>query len=149
VKHAFAAAELYSKARWLVSHQSAEWAVNGLGELNERVEQHVKHDRDVSPEVYKDLRNNVYGIVAARWLREKFDRTNATTILRLIGWLAKQGELPAYYDDPRLPKLPLRHDAGTAIQLMRVDERGLAEGFAATLDRNRDAIVADLGLVSR
>src|SRR5688500_16884421 len=63
LKHGFAAAELYARLRPIFGADTAEDIVVWTGEMIERVEQITKHDTDVAREVYKDLYNNLHGII--------------------------------------------------------------------------------------
>ncbi len=146
IKHAYAAAEVYSWLRPLRGADSAAKAVIWLGETNEWAERYVKPQVDWSPETYKDLRNNLSGIEAAEWLYEQEGFTSPFTRLRLIGKLAVDGDLAPLYTDPRIPPLPQQTDDGTAVLKMQEDEAQLRAQFAADVRAKADALRADLGL---
>jgi hypothetical protein len=147
LKHAYAAAELYGRLRPLLGDGIASCVVLWSGETLERVEQVTKHETDVAREVYKDLRNNLYGMVAARWLKEAENISDATTRLRLIGWLAQTDALADWAEDERIPaNLPNVPDIDAAIDAERADRAKLEAEFRAALDAHRNDIVKDLGI---
>lgn len=68
VKHAYAAAELYSVLNIVLSDQHAESLVMSLGIINEYIERVTKHNKlDSLREIMKDLHNNQAGISAVQW----------------------------------------------------------------------------------
>jgi len=146
IKHAYAAAEVYSWLRPLMGAQTAARVVIRLGETNEWAERYVKPQVDWSPETYKDLHNNLAGIEASEWLYAQAGFTSPFTRLRLIGRLAEDKDLAASHEDPRIPPLPMRTDDGTAIRKMQEDEATLRAGLAAALAAKTPALRADLGL---
>jgi hypothetical protein len=146
IKHAYAAAEIYSLLRMVAGPDCAAFVVTELGEANEWVERHVKFMTDWSPEVYKDLRNNLSGIAAAEWLYGQAGYTSPFTRARLIGKLAEDGDLAMTYTDPRIPDLPLAPDTGSAIVRMHADEAELSTRIAAGIAAKSAVLKADLGL---
>jgi hypothetical protein len=76
LKHAEAAASLYSSLRLIGVHdQASEQIVVRLGIVNEYVELYVKRGRkDTTLEMMRDLQSNMVGITVARW------RESATTL---------------------------------------------------------------------
>jgi hypothetical protein len=69
LKHAEAAAALYSTLRFVGVHaQASERIVVGLGIVNEHAELYVKlGSKDSTLEMMRDLHSNMVGISAARW----------------------------------------------------------------------------------
>src|SRR5690606_3240173 len=104
IKHAYAAAEIYSLLRPLAWPEYAASAVITLCEWNERMERRLKRTTDWSPEVYKNLRNNLIGIEAAEWLYAEAGFVLPPTRLRLVGKLAEDGVVLARDSDPRIPE---------------------------------------------
>src|SRR5262245_281484 len=78
LKHAEAAAALYSTLRWVgVPAQASQQVVVGFGIINEYVELYVKRGRkDTTLEMMRDLHSNMVGISVARWREsgETWDR---------------------------------------------------------------------------
>lgn len=146
IKHAYASAEIYSLLRPLFGADAAAATVVALGEWNERAERVVKRTTDWSPEVYKDLRNNLAGIAAAEWLYNEAGFTSPLTRLRLIGVLAGGGVLALTDRDPRLPDLPLAPDTGSALARMQGDEAELARRLAEEVAARGHGLKRDLGL---
>ena len=147
LKHGFAAAELYARLRPIFGADTAEDIVVWTGEMIERVEQITKHDTDVAREVYKDLHNNLYGIVAARWMEASGGSSDMTTRLKLLGWLAETRGLADWAEDKRVPEsLPWTPDVEAAIAAARADRPRLEMGFRASLAAKRHDIAADLSL---
>jgi hypothetical protein len=146
IKHAYAAAEIYSLLRLIAGPECAASIVTDFGEANEWAERYVKHTTDWSPEVYKDLRNNQSGIAAAEWLYGQAGYTGPFTRARLIGKLAEDGDLALIYTDPRIPELPLAPDTETAIARMHGDQAALRARIADEIAAKGAALKSDLGL---
>ncbi len=146
LKHAYAAAEVYSLARLVLGPERAAAAVITLGEWNERAETYVKPSTDWSPEVYKDLRNNLTGVAAAEWLYGEAGFTSPFTRLSLIGKLAEDKVTLALHTDPRIPDLPQRPDYERAIERMRQDEPRLLDELRAEITARGPELKAELGL---
>jgi hypothetical protein len=105
IQHAFAAAETYAALR--IVYVPDAWAVSlavNLGLLNEHAEAWFKWPRDTTREVYKDLHNNMIGIIAAQTAMHCARTPNAR--LRLIGQLAANQTLIWKSGDARVPDLP-------------------------------------------
>ena len=148
IKHAYAAAEIYTLLRSFAGPECAAAAVITLGEWNERIERRLKRTTDWSPEVYKDLRNNLIGIEAAEWLYAEAGFLFPRTRLRLIGKLAQEGVVLALDSDPRIPELPLAPDTGSALARMEQDERDLRIAIAADIAARAPDLRTELGLVA-
>jgi hypothetical protein len=148
LKHGLAAAELYAHLRPVLGDDDAADLTIFIGEMVEVLEQHTKHETDVAREVYKDLRNNLYGVVAARWMEGAGGSDDRQSRLRLIGWLAETDALADWAEDKRVPdSLPWTPDIDAAIAAARTDRPRLEDHFRAHLAANRQAIAADLALV--
>lgn len=146
LKHAYAAAEMYSLARLVVGPEHAAALVVTLGEANEWAERFVKHTTDWSPEVYKDLRNNLSGIAAAEWLYGETGYVWPCTRLQLIGKLVEEDLIIATDEDPRLPDLPRAPDTGSAIAKMKNDEAMLSTRLYEEITARSAELKSDLGL---
>jgi hypothetical protein len=146
IKHAFAASEFYSLARLVLAPEQAHGLVVKLGEINEWVERYIKHDTDVSTEVYKDLRNNIVGIAAAEFVYAQDGYVSPCARLRLIGRLTADGELAAYAEDKRIPALPPGYDTGAAVARMEQDEPALRKQLDARLAARSAELRKDIGL---
>jgi hypothetical protein len=149
IKHTFAASETYTRLNLMFSDETSRRLALDLGEWNERGEAYIAHDPDIQAESYKDMRNNIYGVVGAFWLKDGYSVTDSQTRLRLAGYLAKQRELYFYAEDRRVPSLPETVDAEAAIAAIEKDEAALQASSFAYLDQHRDQVEKDLGLVSR
>jgi hypothetical protein len=147
LKHGFAAAELYARLRLVFGANNAADLTVWTGEMLERLEQHVNHDRDVAREVYKDLHNNLYGIAAARWMDASSGSSDMQTRLKLLGWLAETHGLADWAEDKRVPQsLPWTPDVEAAIAAARADRPRLEAEFRSALAARRGDIAADLSL---
>jgi hypothetical protein len=148
LKHGFAAAELYARLRPIFGADNAADIVVWTGEMIERVEQVVNHDTDVARETYKDLHNNLYGIVAARWMERAGGTSDMTTRLKLLGWLAETHGLADWAEDKRVPdSLPWTPNVEAAIAAARADRPRLEAEFRSSLVAHRHDIAADLSLL--
>jgi hypothetical protein len=148
IKHAYASAEIYSAMRPVLGHGAAAGATLWFGEANERVERYVKHQPDYSQESYKDMRNNLAGVVAANWLYERVGWTWPDTRLKLVGLLARDGIVVPESTDARLAHIPNVFSAELAIRLMRNDTPGLTEQFMAAFASREEQWTVALGLPS-
>jgi hypothetical protein len=146
IKHAYAAAELYSLLRPIAGAGIASCAVITFGEWNEYAERYVKYTTDWSAEVYKDLRNNIAGVAAAEWLYGEAGYVSPVTRLKLIGKLAQEGVLAAEETDPRIPDLPKSPDTGSALAKMRADQTAVAAEIRSDIAARGAALKQDLGL---
>ncbi|MGQ4275354.1 hypothetical protein [Terrihabitans sp. B22-R8] len=148
IKHAYASAEFYASLRPVLGPEWASAAVVHLGEFNERIERHVKHDPDWSREAYKDMRNNLTGIEAAEWLHGQAGGwTWPTTRLRLIGELARLDVLVPQDRDARLAAIPDERAGGPlAIRLMRADHDALKAQIDALIAEQAEPLRRRLGL---
>lgn len=147
LKHGFAAAELYARLRPIFGADNAEDLTIWVGEMVERVEQVTKHETDVAREVYKDLYNNLYGVVAVRWMEANSGPSEMDTRLKLLGWLAETHGLADWAEDKRVPEsLPWAPDIDAAITAARDDRSRLEEEFRTSLAQKRHDIAADLSL---
>jgi hypothetical protein len=147
LKHGFAAAELYARLRPVFGQDNAADLTVWTGELIERLEQHLNHDRDVARESYKDLHNNLYGVVAARWMEASSGSTDMKVRLKLLGWLAETHGLADWAEDKRIPQsLPWTPDVDAAIARARADRPRLEAEFRSSLAAHRGDIAADLSL---
>lgn len=142
VKHAYAAAETYATLRIALGSENAAALTEWLGKANERAERWVKHSVDWSPEAYKDMRNNLAGIAAARWLYDEHGWTRPSTRQALVGLLSREGVLAHLDSDPRIPDLPLRPDTNAALAAIARDEAGLRREFADEVEARRGEITA-------
>ncbi len=149
IKHAFAASETYTRLNLFFSDETSRRLALDFGEWNERGEAYFAHEPDIQSESYKDMRNNIYGVVGAFWLKDGYGVTDFETRLRLAGYLATREELYFYAGDWRVPQLPETIDADAAIATIEKDEAALQASSLAYLDQHRDQIEKDLGLVSR
>ncbi|MFC5066846.1 hypothetical protein ACFPFW_02300 [Flaviflagellibacter deserti] len=149
IKHAFAASETYTRLNLIFSDETSRRLALDLGEWNERGEAYIAHEPDIQSESYKDMRNNIYGVAGAFWLKDGYGITDSQTRLRLAGYLAARRELYFYAGDRRVPQLPETVDAEAAIAAIEKDEAALQASSFAYLDQHRDQIEKDLGLVSR
>lgn len=142
ILHAYAAAETYAAARAIgMGRRRAAAMTEWLGHLNEWAEFHGKRLDDTA-EVYKDLHVNLMGITAARWLEAREGRRWPVARLRLVTALAKQGELPWWSTDPRLPSMPAGHDPSPAMVRYAAERSRIAAATIATLEAGRDAFSA-------
>jgi hypothetical protein len=148
IKHAYASAEIYSAMRPLLGHETSAGATLWLGEANERIERYVKHQPDFSQESYKDMRNNLTGVVAADWLYQRAGWTWPGTRLKLVGLLARDGILVPESTDPRLADIPNIFSAELAIRLMRNDTARLTGRFRTAISEREAGWADDLGLAA-
>jgi len=146
IKHAYAAAEVYSLLRPIAGPGVASCAVITFGEWNEYAERYVKYTTDWSAEVYKDLRNNIAGIAAAEWLYNEAGYRSPFTRLKLIGKLAEDGVLALDETDPRIPDLPRSPDTGSALAKMRADQNAVAAEITNDIAARDAELKRDLGL---
>lgn len=146
LKHAYASAELYALLRPFLSPEKAQRIVLTLGEINERMEVYLKHDPDWSRESYKDMRNNLYGVVASEWLYNEAGYTLPTTRLALIGKLVELRLLVPQPSDARLADIPDQRDASISIPLIREHEYRLQTQFIAETHERSAELRADLRL---
>ena len=146
VKHAFAASEFYALARLVAGADRAQTIVISLGELNEWLERYIRHETDVTTEVYKDLRNNIAGIAAAEWMYGQDGYVSPCMRLKLIGKLAEAGDLAAWAEDRRIPALPPGYETLAAIERAEADAPALRAAFDASLAAKSAELRADLGL---
>lgn len=146
IKHAYAAAEVYSLLRPIAGAGIASCAVITFGEWNEYAERYVKYTTDWSAEVYKDLRNNMAGIAAAEWLYNEAGYVSPVVRLKLIGKLAEDGVLAADENDPRIPDLPMSPDTGSALAKMRADQDAVTAEIGRDIAARAVELKRDLGL---
>lgn len=146
IKHAYTSAEIYSVIRPVLGADLSERLVLRMGEGNERMEKYIKHEPDWSRESYKDMRNNLTGVVAAEWLHREAGWAWPSTRLRLIGKLAGDGVLVPLPDDPRLADVPDTRDPAPAIPRMRADHEALKSALDADISARGDALRQALGL---
>lgn len=150
LKHGFAAAELYAHLRPVFGADNAADLTLWTGEMIERLEQYVNHETDVAREVYKDLYNNLYGVIAARWMEGAGGSDDRQSRLRLIGWLAETDALADWAEDKRIPgNLPWKPDIAAAISAARAERPRLEIEFRAALMAHRHDIAADLALAAK
>jgi hypothetical protein len=150
LKHALAASELYAHLQPVLGADNAADLTVLIGELVERLEQYTKHETDVAREVYKDLRNNLYGVIAARWMEDAGGSDDYQSRLRLIGWLAETDALADWAEDKRVPDtLPWTPDIDAAVAAADADRSRLEQEFRAHLMANRQEIAADLALAAK
>jgi hypothetical protein len=142
VKHAYAAAETYASLRPLLGADAAAATTEWLGKANERAERWVKHSVDWSPEAYKDMRNNLAGIAAARWLYDEYGWTAPATRQAVVGLLSREGILASLDSDPRIPELPLRPDTEAALAAIARDEADLRAAFLREIETRRASVTA-------
>jgi hypothetical protein len=104
LKHAEAAATLYSSLRFVGVHdQASERIVVRLGIVNEYVEQYVKRGRkDTTLEMMRDLHSNMVGVSVARW-RESPAASDYRSLSEQLVALVKAGVLLRSEDDVDLP----------------------------------------------
>jgi hypothetical protein len=146
IKHAYTSAEIYALIRPLLGADLSGRLVVMMGEGNERMEKYVKHSTDWSRESYKDMRNNLTGMVAAEWLYQTAGWQWPNTRLRLIGQLAQDRVLVPTQDDPRLGDFPDTRDPAPAIVRMRADHDALARALAEDLAAHSAQLRRALGL---
>lgn len=150
LKHGLAAAELYATLRPVLGSDYAADLTIVIGEMVEVIEQHTKHETDVAREVYKDLHNNLYGVVAARWMEGAGGSNDRQSRLRLVGWLAETDALADWAEDKRVPEsLPWTPDIDAALAAADTDRPRLEAEFRAHLDAHRHDIAADLALAAK
>lgn len=85
VKHSLAASYLYSGLRLLgLPPDLSQSIVLQCGSLNEFAELYVKRGRaDSTAEIARDLRNNLIGVMVARWIEMGRQVSHASAIARL------------------------------------------------------------------
>ena len=101
VKHAYAAAELYSVLNAFLDDDEADSFVMSLGIINEYAERITKLRKpDSLREIMKDLHNNQVGIVAAKWQKQKSDKGNLLDTILILAQnktlIVKRTENPLY-----------------------------------------------------
>lgn len=144
VKHAYAAAETYTLLRPLIGRENAGDLTDWFGRLNEHAEPFVKHSVDWATEAYKDMRNNLAGIVAAEWLYDELGWTRPSRRLHLVGLIAREGLLTNLDSDLRIPSLPHWPDGEAAMAAIMRDGPGLRAHFRAELETRREMILGEI-----
>lgn len=92
---------------------------------------------DPTPEVYKDVRNNMAGIVATRWIDARFGRVAPAERLRLTGWLSSRGEILPLRTDSRIPAFPAGFEPELAIARFEQEKPTRAGRIIDLLEQNR------------
>jgi hypothetical protein len=134
IQHAYAAAQAYGWLRTVgLSRDNATDAVIQLGYLNEWFENDVQSRDDSTAEIYKDLNNNMSGIVAAQWL-ENCETRQSGGELQVTGALAQAKSLFYKPTDTRIPKLPDEPDVSVAIAQFKLDRATIEARVKADLD---------------
>jgi hypothetical protein len=135
IQHAYAAAETYAWLRMVgFGSGTATEAVVRLGYLNEYFENGIRSRDDSTAEIYKDLNNNLSGIIAAAWLEQCPDQPPASR-LETIGELAKTKAIFYFANDKRIPKLPAAPDLNAAITTFETDRAEIASRVSNDLKR--------------
>src|SRR5262245_4166304 len=103
LKHAEAAAALYSSLRFFGVHdQASEQIVVRLGIVNEYAELYVKRgSRDTTLEMMRDLQSNMVGITVARWRESAATLDHRSRSDQLVA-LVRSGVLLQSEDDVSL-----------------------------------------------
>ena len=149
LQHSLGAAELYA----LTSTTGLRPRILGagievLGHVNEWVEHSFKRNKDSTEEVYKDLRNNLVGLTAAKWINERFGwRFSMRQRRAVIAVLADSHELAYASDDPLVPRFGTGNATGPAMARYRADRKSIAGRTRSFLEANAEIIAkkADSG----
>ncbi|MEQ1670915.1 MAG: hypothetical protein ABL893_08665 [Hyphomicrobium sp.] len=128
IQHSLGAAHLYAlfyptgvKPRLLGA------GIEVLGHVNEWVEHAFKPNKDPTEEVYKDLRNNLVGLTAAKWLAEHYGwRISARQRRAVIADLAHSRELAYLRNDALVPTFGTGNQTGPAMDRYRQDRKAIA-----------------------
>jgi hypothetical protein len=146
IQHGYGAAELYGAGRWLaVPKRPLRLFVELLGHVNEWTEHTFKSRKDESEEVYKDLHNNLVGLVAVQWLEKRHGRWFSPAQRRtLIGWLAEREHLIYASSDSRIPRFDSGIALAPALARYRGDRSSIMAGTQRFLDLHAATVVSEV-----
>lgn len=135
IQHAFAAMEIYALFRriGLSRHRSAHGTI-WLGYLNERAEATFKWRRDSTAEVYKDLHNNLLGMIGGRVAEAcRGSLGSINSRIAAVGEMAARRQLAWRQTDPRVPQFSGPADFGLAVARHEADQTAISDAFVASM----------------
>jgi hypothetical protein len=142
--HSIAGAETYTAFRRIgFGRERALRTAEFLGYCNEWLEHWTKR-MDVTAEVYKDLHNNLYGVVVAQWLKEAGHANSSANRRAVLAWLVKQRRLPWWPQDMDSGLSTERFETGPAMRFYEARRMALRNEMARVLDRDRQLIAGHL-----
>jgi hypothetical protein len=141
--HSIAGAETYTAFRRIgFGRERALRSAEFLGYCNEWLEHWTKR-MDVTAEVYKDLHNNLYGVVVAQWLNEAGFANTGANRRAVLAWLVKERRMPWWPQDMDSGLSTERFETGPAMRLYETRRAELRNKMARVMDRDR-ALIAGL-----
>jgi hypothetical protein len=147
--HSIAGAETYTAFRRIgFGRERALRSAEFLGYCNEWMEHWTKR-MDVTAEVYKDLHNNLYGVVAAQWLREAGYADTGANRRAVLAWLVKQRHMPWWPQDMDNGLSTQRFETGPAMRFYEARRAELRNEMAWVMDRERASMASHLKRAER
>jgi hypothetical protein len=144
--HSVAGAETYIAFRRLGfgkerALRSTEW----LGYCNEWFE-HATKRLDHTAEVYKDLHNNLYGIVVAAWLKEVGIGNTLGNRMGVLAWLVRERHMPWWPSDIDTGLPHDQFETAPAMRLYEANRTELRNQMAVLLNERLYDILVSLPL---
>jgi hypothetical protein len=142
--HSIAGAETYTAFRRIgFGRERALRATELLGYCNEWLEHWTKR-LDVTAEVYKDLHNNLYGVVVAQWLQEAGYANTGANRRAVLAWLVKERRMPWWPLDLDNRLSTERFETAPAMRLYEARQVVLRNEMVQILGRDRELIAGHL-----
>jgi hypothetical protein len=139
--HSLAGAETYTVFRTIgFGRERALRTTEWLGYCNEWFE-HATKRMDHTAEVYKDLNNNLYGIVVAAWLKETGIGSTSRNRMGVLAWLLRERHIPWWPSDMDTGLSHDQFETAPAMRLYEANRTDLRNRMAELLDQRRPDIL--------